>query len=84
MPAMALSTMRPQWDIIVVVQSCIYETLASTLSLMALARHLQIAAQSSDEEELYVPLGTSSGGPETAYGAAEGDGAEAQVLPCAL
>ncbi|DBA92114.1 hypothetical protein WJX77_005383 [Trebouxia sp. C0004] len=41
----------------------------------------QIAAQSSDEEELYVPLGTLSGRPETAYGAAEGDGAEAQVDP---
>lgn len=51
---------------------------------MALARHLQIAAQSSDEEEVYAPLGTSSGGPETAYGAAEGESAEAQVLPCPL
>lgn len=59
-------------------------TFANTLSQMALARHLQIAAQSSDEEELYAPLGTSSGGPESAYGAAEGESAEAQVLPCPL
>ncbi len=49
---------------------------------MALAWYLQITAQSSDEEELYAPLGTSSGGPENAYGAAEGESAEAQVLPC--
>lgn len=40
---------------------------------------MQIAAQSSDEEELYAPMSAAPGGQDSARGAAGADATDAQV-----
>ena len=40
---------------------------------------MQIAAQSSDEEELYAPMSAAPGGQDSSRGAAGADATDAQV-----